>query len=228
MSVDLGPYGSGYRGDYTTYPVWLSPPTALQAALDSPNGVYLIGDSITVGHADQIAAYLTDTRKYPTGIRARSTAPMSDGIDWLIAAHHGGSGIPPTVVLAMGTNDIENPPVAWSQLDRLIADIGPERRLYVVSPFAARGGNTGPYFGYDIGNSARIAAREYALALSNPNVRVVDWHSRVFDNPLSNIRSWLVDGVHPNAAGINVWLSLIANAIDAYGVGTLPGGDTHG
>lgn len=228
MSVDLGPYGSGYLGDYTANPVKLSPSADLLAALDSPKGVYLVGDSITVGHFDQIGAYLGDTRGYPTGIRARSTAPMSDGVQWLIDAHHGGSGIPPTVVLAMGTNDIENPPACYAQLDRLIADIGAERRLYVVSPFAARGGNTGPYFGYDIGNSARIAAREYALALSNPTVRVVDWHSRVFDNPLSNIRSWLADGVHPNATGINVWLSLIANAIDAGGVGVLPGGDPHG
>jgi lysophospholipase L1-like esterase len=59
-------------------------------------------------------------------------------------------------------------------------------------------------------------------------VRVVDWHSRIFDNPLYNIPNWLLDGVHPKDAGLAVWMSLIANAIDAYGVGTLPGGDTHG
>lgn len=227
MSVDLGPYGSGHLADYTVYPPKLSTSAALQAALDSPRGIYLAGDSITIGHFDTIVAYL-NARGYPTGVRARSSAPMSDGVDWLIAAHHGGSGLPPTLILAMGTNDIEDPPASYPQLDRLIADAGPSRRLYLVSPFAGRGGSTGPYFGYDVGNSGRVCAREYALALSNPSVAVVDWHSRVFDNPRSNIPGWLVDGVHPTTTGIGVWLSMIANAVDSYGVGVLPGGDPHG
>jgi hypothetical protein len=224
-TVDPGPYGSGYLGDWTgTTPVQ-GTTAELLAALGNPDGIYLVGDSIVARAFAQVRDYLTTTRGYPTGIRCRQGAPMSDGVQWLIDAHHGGSGLPPTIVLAMGANDVMQPPACYAQLDRLIDDIGPTRHLYVVAPFAARSA----YFGYDVGNSARITAREYALALSNPGVvRVVDWHSRVFDNPRSNIPGWLIDGVHPNATGINVWLSLIGNAVDAGGVGTLPGGDPHG
>jgi lysophospholipase L1-like esterase len=226
MSVDLGPYGSGYLGHWQTNTPVLSPQADLLAALASPVGVYLAGDSITAAHWVDIGAYLT-ARGYPTGVRARPGAPMSDGVGWLVDAHRGGSGLPPTVVLAMGVNDIMDFPACYGQLDRLVADVGETRRLYLVAPFAARA-NPAEFFPHDQRNSGRIVTREYSLERANPNVTVVDWWSRVGDNPLSNIRGWLLDGVHPNGTGLSVWMSLIGNALDANGVGTLPDGDPHG
>lgn len=162
--------------------------------VEVPSGIICIGDSVMLGSAYAVKRVLPDCY-----IDADVCRYVGGGIpvaQELLAAGRMGD----TVVIALGTNG----PICGAeryeeQTVALLDMLGPDRRIFWVNTF-----------GVDIDwikmNNDYIANMHKRW----PNVRVVDWYSRVNGHP-----EWLAgDEVHPNDDGVEQYAKLLKETIE--------------
>ena len=165
-----------------------------QTAVAIPHGIVCIGDSVMLGSAYAVKRVLPDCY-----IDADVCRYVGGGIpvaQELLAAGQ----MSDTVVIALGTNG----PICGAeryeeQTVALLDMLGPDRRIFWVNTF-----------GVDIDwikmNNDYIANMHKRW----PNVRVVDWYSRVNGHP-----EWLAgDEVHPNDDGVEQYAKLLKETIE--------------
>jgi lysophospholipase L1-like esterase len=163
-----------------------SHPSTTVAAPPPPSGpVYVLGDSLTVGMAPYLPSLLPGRSVEIDGKTGRTA---TDGLDILATRQ---APLPPTVVMALGTNDVESPEQFTAVIDRTMALLGPRRVIWVniASP-------TGQPFNRDL-DAARIRYR---------NLEVIDWASIMAARP----EDLVADHIHNTGAGYRLRAEVVA------------------
>lgn len=231
-----GPYGSGVLGDwsglshglYCFQPGLTPADTAYTRATKTGNAassslmacqgedIRIYGDSITFGGKSALAAELNKLG-YTLYVDAWSGRPTSHAVDALVAE----TVLPNDVIMAVGTNDIFNPSVMGTQVQRaenFIAQYnvshGTNVRLWWVDVQATRWGQTDVVERNDQRNSMAVNLDIYQRIPSN---NVIGWTGRFMDNP-NLLTTYLVDGVHPKTgAGYAYWAAIIRGWLQTFG-----------
>ena len=141
--------------------------------------------SKTFGNADDSAESPNNTSGNPSGISI---------IKYLLAENQ----VQPTVVYALGTN---NMPLSQAQIDALLNLLGNNYQIFFVTNYDS----TGAKEGYYQTNNAL-----FSQAAQNSNVHVIDWAASASANPSEYLSS---DGIHPTAAGQDLFAELIDVAV---------------
>lgn len=201
-------YGSGTIGDWSTLGHGQSPSADFVAALNDPDGVYLVGDSIANGNKSAIKTMLAN-HGVAMGYNVWSGRPTTPAVDWVEAALNA-SGLPKQLLMITGSNDVFTPPPFKPQIDRLMGLAGPDRVVWWVTPSVNRAG----YECDDQRNSAWMLRDLYVAADKYPNLHLIDWWQFLANNPL-RIAQYTPDGVHPQSSttGTAAFVALIEQAM---------------
>jgi lysophospholipase L1-like esterase len=165
-----------------------APPTSAAPAR-AGGGVYVLGDSLTVGVEPYLAQLLPDRSVEIDGKNGRTT---DEGLA-IVAART--APIPPTVVVALGTNDQEPASQFSTIIDQLMAHFGGRRVVWVNS---ARAGDQA------LNDELTAARARY------PNLEVIDWAAIIAAHP----EDLLPDRIHCTQAGYQLRASVIATTIE--------------
>lgn len=163
------------------------PPNPVPLAVVSGWSVDIIGDSITVGAVLQLQAALPGIYCY-----GRIAKQFSFGIS-MAARLKARNMLRPIVIVALGTNGTVTP----AELAKLIAEVGPNRRLVLVNTFEPR-----PWE-HQVNALLAGAAQRY------PNVVLADWYDAIRHH--TNLLS--PDGYHPGPAGTMLWVRIVKAAV---------------
>jgi hypothetical protein len=150
--------------------------------------VTAIGDSVMLASAAQLQAALPGVY-----IDAQVSSQMQNGLA-IVGRLAARGRLRRVVVVGLGTNGT----VTTGQIRRLLAEIGPRRRLVLVNTYEAR-----PWE-HEV-NAAIAAARRYR------NVVMANWHDAIAH------RTGLLwpDRVHPRPAGARLYARVVVAAIRA-------------
>lgn len=223
-----GPYGSGVLGDWSglSHGLYCFQPngtvTVPKTAVTKTNyksssaafpcageDVRLYGDSITFGGKSAFAAEM-GARGLTTYVDAWSGRPTTPIADAICAE----TVFPPVVVVASGTNDIFNPTVMATQINRIKACIPDTTKLFWVDVQATRWGQTDVIERNDQRNSAAV---NMAIWNNLEKGQIVQWSQRFLANP-ALLGTYLTDGVHPKTgSGYAYWAAILRGWIDTLG-----------
>jgi hypothetical protein len=234
-----GPYGSGVLGDWSTLSHGLycfNPDGSLQnyytkaarktyalssAALAcNSEDVRLYGDSITFGGKSAFAAEMgaRGLTTYVDAWSGRPTTPVADAI-----CAEAVNGLPKVVVVASGTNDIFNPSVMATQINRVKTCIaqkndartdGVVTKLFWVDVQITRWGQTDLIERNDQRNGEAI---NYAIWNNLDKGQIVQWSARFLQNP-GLLTNYLADGVHPKVGtGYAYWAAILRGWLVSLG-----------
>ena len=154
-----------------------------------PSGpVYVLGDSLTVGMAPYLPALLPGRSVEIDGKTGRTA---TEGLDILATRK---APLPSTVVMALGTNDVESPDEFTAVIDQTMALLGPRRVIWVniASPRSQP-------FNVDL-DAARTRY---------PNLEIIDWASVMAAHP----EDLVADQIHNTDAGYRLRAEVIASAL---------------
>ncbi len=200
-------YGSGFLGDYGKLSRVTASKKQFRAAAASDNGCLIIGDSIASMSKDVLVA---DLARRHSGVCAwdtwsgRPTEGTANALADIKAAH----GLPPTIIVMSGSNDIFNPPLFAAQVRRVLA-VSEGSRVIWVNVFARR--VVARRYAADLRNSILINRTLAAVVRQKPTVQVIDWYGFVTSRTRrGNI--YLLDGIHPNKPGQRALSNLVARA----------------
>ena len=172
------------------------------------SNITIIGDSITEGSKDAILALLPEadihsqvSKRFGSGsdeaMSSSNTDANPSGISiakYLIAENQ----LQSTVVFALGSN---NMPLTQVQIDDALALFGNNRQIFFITNYDASGKNSSYY---DTNNSL------FNTAAENSNVHVIDWAAAASADPAAYLSN---DGLHPTAAGQELFAELISDAV---------------
>jgi hypothetical protein len=240
-----GPYGSGVLGDWTTLShgvycftngsltsssvakttttAWKNYAKTLSSVAQNvpsqwcPNEqVRLYGDSITFGGKSAFAAALNNKVVVVDAWSGRPTTPVADNIE-------AANWLPATVVVASGTNDIFNPTVMATQINRIKAKIanlnatrtdGITTKLFWVDTQITRWSQTDLIERNDQRNAMAI---NYAIWNNLDKNQIIQWSARFLQNP-GLLTTYLQDGVHPKTGtGYAYWAATVKSWLTLYG-----------
>ena len=165
-------------------------PTTTVAPPAPPSGpVYVLGDSLTVGMAPYLPALLPGRSVEIDGKTGRTA---TEGLDILATRK---APLPPTVVMALGTNDIESPEEFTAVVNESMALLGPRRVIWVniASPRSQP-------FNVDL-DAARTRYR---------NLEVIDWARVMAAHP----EDLVADHIHNTDAGYRLRAEVIAWVVE--------------
>lgn len=172
------------------------------------SNITIIGDSITEGSKDAILALLPEadihsqvSKRFGSGsdeaMSSSNTDANPSGISiakYLIAENQ----LQSIVVFALGSN---NMPLTQAQIDDALALFGNNRQIFFITNYDASGQNSSYY---DTNNSL------FNTAAENSNVHVIDWAAAASADPAAYLSN---DGLHPTAAGQELFAELISDAV---------------
>lgn len=189
-------YGSGQAGPPATTAV------VSTVAYTAVSDVLVVGDSITVGNYKALAAQLPGKR---LAVNARSGRATTDAVNQVLAMPY----VPPRVIMAVGSNDVFNPPVMAGQIKRLRDALEP-RGITVswVTVQVARSRYSAAVQLADQRNSGWVNAQIWAGCTAP--CRVIDWAGFLAAYPSYRLPAYLRDGVHTTEAGTGAWACLTA------------------
>jgi lysophospholipase L1-like esterase len=161
------------------------PSTTVPAVTPATGPVYVLGDSLTVGMAPYLSPLLPGR---PVEIDGKIARTATDGLA-IVATRR--ASLPPTVVVALGTNDVESPDQFAAVIDQMMALLGHRRVIWVnvASP-------TGHAFNRDL-DAAKGRYR---------NLEVLDWASLMAAHP----EDLVFDHIHCTQAGYQLRAAVIA------------------
>lgn len=190
-------YGSGPTGTPSTTAVISTP--AYTAVAD----VLVVGDSITVANYKALAAQLPGQR---LAVNARSGRGTTDSVTAVLAMPY----VPPAVLMAVGSNDVPNPPVMAAQITRLRAALEPRgiKVRWVTVQVVRYRGTTAVQLA-DQRNTGWVNAQIQAGCTAP--CRVVDWFGMLAAYPSYRLPAYLRDGVHTTDLGQAAWARMLAN-----------------
>ena len=175
-------YGSGiYPGPTTSYiqdSGWASP--GLEWGY--------LGDSITYRCASRLRTAFGQAGVDSFAVRAHSGQNFAGSLTWLDSLTY----LPRRLVVALGSNDVQNPFGVPAQLARLNAILGGQTELFLVDTYV----NRPAYPNHDLRNSGQVNGY---LRQAVPDDHMVDWVANLTaavgrGRP---INYYVQDGVHP-------------------------------
>ena len=213
VSASSGPAGlqqqisAGDQAAAATRAAPSQPPAAGPASTALPAGRRIRGRDVTaIGDSVMSASVLALKNALPgIYIDAKPDREMPAGLAIIRRLASSGQ-LRPVVVLGLGTNFL----VTHSQLQQLVALIGPDRRLVLVNTYVPDGW------------SKQVNRTEAAFVQEHPDIVLADWYDTIIH------RQYLLwpDHVHPMLPGTNVYARLIAKAVQATRTVTGPSAGT--
>ncbi|MFI5690938.1 hypothetical protein ACIA58_03775 [Kribbella sp. NPDC051586] len=188
-----GQYGSGTLGPWQNLVRRISPEDQIRDTLMF-DGIFLFGDSIAVQNSVSLERALADRTGDSIAFHDWSGQPASAAVDAL-AEWARDYGLPRRIVMAVGTNDIFDPPAFAAQVERAMKIAGPGRTVYWVNVYASRTKQPAAVRDADVDNSAWINRQLYDASLAHPNLRIIDWSGFLSSRP-GGTAPYLRDGVH--------------------------------
>lgn len=191
-------YGSG-----PTYPAGTTQVVSTPA-YTAVSDVLLVGDSIPIGSYayKTLAAALPGKR---LAVNARSGRGTAESVTAVLAMPF----VPPVVIMAVGSNDVPNPPVMSAQIKRLRDALEPRGiKVRWVTVQVVRYRGTAAMQLADQRNSGWINAQIWAGCVAP--CRVIDWAGFLAAYPGYRLPAYLRDGVHLSDKGKAPWGALLA------------------
>jgi hypothetical protein len=214
-TIGPGLYGSGTLGPWQDLIRRISTEDQIRDVLTF-DGIFLFGDSIAVQDSSALERQLADRTGDSIAFHDWSGQPTSAAVDAL-AEWSRDYGLPRRIVMAVGTNDIFNPPAFAAQVERAMKIAGPGRTVYWVNVYASRTKQSAAVRDADLANSAWINQQLEEAAVRHPNLRIIDWSDYLTSRP-SGPTPYLRDGVHTtDPLGGNARNQLIIDAIQGSG-----------
>lgn len=210
-AVSTGRYGSGTLGPWRAHAKAISSAAQVRHVV-ATDGVALFGDSIAVQDGGALGRALA--RRAGTTFAEHSWAgqPTSAAVD-AMAIWAKQFGLPHRIVMAVGSNDIFDPPAFTAQVDRALRIAGPSRTIYWVNVQVRRTDEPAAIQDADQRNSEWINLQLAQVAVHHPNLRIVHWAEYLAARP-ARLRTDLRDGRHTTVpAGQNARNALILQAI---------------
>lgn len=207
-----GPYGSGTLGPWQNLRHRISSEDQIRDVL-AFDGIFMFGDSIAVQDSTALERLLVNRAGEPIAVHDWSGQPASAAVDALEDWSRS-YGLPQRIVMAVGTNDIFDPPAFAEQVERAMRIAGPDRTVYWVNVYASRTKQPAAVRAADLANSAWINRQLNQAAVLHSNLRIIDWSEFLTSQP--SPAQYLRDGVHtsePN--GSSARNALIADAISS-------------
>jgi len=150
----------------------------------------------------------------------RPTAPTVDILSRWATLYH----LPTRILMAVGTNDIFNPPAFAAQINRVMTITGPDVVVYWPEIHISRWELSASVQVADQRNSDWLNVQLHAAAARHPNLRIISWAAFLNQKPGSRIGTYLLDGVHPTATGMAARNLLISEQIQLPSVTPPPAG----
>ncbi|WP_460660818.1 SGNH/GDSL hydrolase family protein [Kribbella swartbergensis] len=211
-SVHPGKFGSGTLGPWQNLRKHISSDDEIQDALMF-NGVFMFGDSIAVQDGPALEHLLRNRTGDAIAVHDWSGQPTSAAVDALEDWEHR-FGLPSRIVMAVGSNDIFDPPGFAAQVERALHIAGPSRTVYWVNVYVGRTRQPAEVRAADQANSAWINQQLEQAAVRHPNLRIIRWAEYLAAQP-GGPASYLRDGVHTSEPlGQNARNELIAGALE--------------
>jgi len=188
----------------STYPVLSDTAATCARVAHNPAGVLVIGDSITANGFSDIKGRLARLG-HPSCINARVGRPTAEGVE-VMRSYIRTTGIPHTVILALGTNDTLRAASMPGQIRAAMFAAGASRRVFWVNVFNAQ--STRP-----VEALAQTQQINYALWRADHyywNLAVVDWSTYIAPRAYYLLQS---DGVHPTGLGNQTRTTLMMNGL---------------
>jgi hypothetical protein len=206
-----GLYGSGTLGPWRDLIRRISPEDQIRDVLTF-DGIFLFGDSIAVQDSSALERRLADSTGDSIAFHDWSGQPTSAAVDALEEWSRD-YGLPWRIVMAVGTNDIFDPPAFAAQVERAMKIAGPDRTVYWVNVYVSRTKQPPAVRDADLANSAWVNDELYDASLDHPNLRIIDWSTFLTSQP-GGPTPYLRDGVHTSEPlGGTARNQLIAEAI---------------
>lgn len=187
----------------------VAPPTATTATtaevVPMAHRVLIIGDSLTEAALPFIPGALQQVHWAASDIDAIHGRKTQTGIKSLIRHR---AALPPTVLIALGTNDLAATPDQfdmWVKTARAI--VGPNRRLVWVNLHLDERPDRPDFSNYHVVNAA------LASAAAKYHVELADWESWSVANHVTHVG----DGIHYPPEGSNQRALFYAQVLAAHG-----------
>ncbi|WP_433163104.1 hypothetical protein [Kribbella sp. CA-247076] len=210
-SIDPGAFGSGTLGPWQDLLKHISSDDEIQDAL-AFNGVFMFGDSIAVQDRAALETLLRNRTGEALAVHDWSGQPTSAAVDAL-ADWERRFGLPSRIVMAVGSNDIFDPPAFAAQVERALQIAGPTRTVFWVNVYVGRVRQPAEIRAADESNSAWINQQLEQAAVRHPNLRIIRWAEFLAGQP-GGPASYLRDGIHTShPVGTNARNELILQAI---------------
>ena len=209
--ASTGGYGSGTLGSWQANTKVISSGAHVRHVV-ATNGIVLFGDSIAVQDGAVLGRLLAQHLGTSFAEHSWSGQPTAAAVDAL-AAWDRAYGLPHRIVMAVGTNDIFDPPAFAAQLDRAMRIAGPSRTVYWVNVQVSRTDEPTSVQVADQRNSEWIDLELEQARSRYPNLRIVPWAEFLAAHP-ERMRTDLRDGRHTTVpAGQTARNTLILQAI---------------
>jgi hypothetical protein len=210
-AVSTGSYGSGTLGSWQANNRVISS-TAHVRHVVATNGVVLFGDSIAVQDGEALGRLLGQQLGTSFAEYSWAGQPTSAAVDEMASWAHA-YGLPHRIVMAVGSNDIFDPPAFAAQVERALRIAGPDRTVYWVNVQVSRTDEPTSVQVADQRNSEWIDLQLAQAELHHPDLRIVPWAEFLAASP-ERLHSDLRDGRHTTVpAGQNARNALILQAI---------------
>ena len=192
------------QGAVTVVPVLADSSATCSRVAHDPHGVLVIGDSITASGFNDIKTRLR-TLGHLSCINARSGRPTSEGID-VVRSYIRTTGIPPTIILALGTNDTLIANTMPAKIRAAMFAAGASRRVFWVNVYDAQ--SSRPVEA--LAQSRQINSALWQADHFYWNLAVVDWSDYIAPRAYYLLQS---DGVHPTRLGNRARTTLMMNGL---------------
>lgn len=203
-----GPYGSGELAPWQTKRRVISDPRHIQRVVRT-NGVVMFGDSLAIQDTPALTRQLTartgdllathNWAGHPSG-------PATDVLETWARTY----GLPNRILMAVGTNDIFNPPAVAANVERVMSIVGRRRTVVWVTVAVERRRTVEP----DRANSAWVNRQLRAAERKHPNLKLARWAEFLAADP-SPSKRYLRDGAHTTPVGQKIRNELIVQALAA-------------
>ena len=204
-------YGSGTLGPWQAHTKVITSASHIRHVI-ATNGVVLFGDSIAVQDGEALGRLLAQRMGTTFAEHSWSGQPTSAAVDAMDVWAHA-YGLPHRIVMAVGSNDIFDPPAFTAQVDRAMRIAGPDRTVFWVNVQVARTDEPTSVQVADQRNSEWIDLQLAQAQQRYPNLRIVHWAEFLAAHP-ERMRTDLRDGRHTTVpAGQNARNALILQAI---------------
>lgn len=196
-------YGSGTLGDWSTMGHGFYNPS--EKAFGDLDGL-LVGDSITNLGKEEFVATMKANHDSDWGVNYWSGRPTTPAVDYVTSA----TKLPPRIIMAVGTNDIMNPPVMAAQILRLQQNIAARSEpvmLWWVDVQASR-----PAF--PVADQRNTGWINNQIHDSLVPFQTIPWFRWFASNP-ARIQTYIkADGIHPiEGVGTNFWAEVLRQAV---------------
>jgi hypothetical protein len=212
-SMSPGAFGSGTLGPWQDLVKHVSSDDDIRDTLMF-NGVFMFGDSIAVQDGPALEELLRNRTGDSIAVHDWSGQPTSAAVDALEDWERR-FGLPSRIVMAVGSNDIFDPPAFAAQVERAMHIAGPSRTVYWVNVHVSRVRQPADIRAADLANSAWINQQLGQAAVRHPNLRIIDWAGYLATQP-DGPAKYLRDGIHTSEPfGRDARNDLIVGALTA-------------